>query len=307
LALPPLCYSSLRTMASTKQRRTKPALTLVGAGNLAHALGSALAEAGYPIATIVVRNRAASIARARSLARKLGAQIVPIDRAELQTELLWLCVRDDAITVSAAQLAACGQYTGIAFHSSGALSSSALDPLRAVGAKVASVHPLMTFVAGAAPSLKGVWFGMEGDTAALRTARKMVGDLGGEALLLRGGNKALYHAWGAFNSPLLIALLAAAAEVAEAAGISRPDALRAAQPLVRRTIQNFLEHGPAAAFSGPLARGDLATVAHHLNALRELPHLQAIYVALARAALRDLPVRHRAQLRRLLGEDESAS
>src|SRR5439155_10979615 len=120
--------------------------------------------------------------------------------------ILWLCVRDDAVTVCAAQLASHGTAGGFAFHSSGALASSALDPLRAAGAKVASVHPLMTFVGGPAPSLQGVWFGMEGDAAAARVAREIVGDLSGEALALRSDSKALYHAWGAFNSPLLVAL-----------------------------------------------------------------------------------------------------
>ena len=66
----------------------------------------------------------------------------------------------------------------------------------------------------------------------------------------------------------------------------------------------YLEHGAASAFSGPLARGDVATVAHHLEALRALPWAQEIYVALARSALRTLPVRNRDALQRLLGGSE---
>jgi len=289
---------------SAHRRGNKPGITLVGAGNLAHALGNALRSAGYVIDAVVVRDRAASLTRARSLARRLAAQVVPIDRAEVKSGIVWLCVRDDAITLCAAQLAARKAFPGTAFHSSGALSSSALDPLRAAGAAVAAVHPLMTFVSGPPPPLEGVWFGMEGDASALRIARGIVSHIGGEALLLRGEAKALYHAWGSFCSPLVIALLAAANEVAEAAGISAEAARRASQPLVRRTIENYIELGAAGAFSGPLARGDLATVARNLEALRTRPRAQAIYVALARAALHDLPVRNAAQLRRLLGEDE---
>lgn len=290
--------------ARLRRAGNKPSVTLIGAGNLARALGAGLVGAGYTIDAIAVRDRAASIAHARSLARKLGAQMATIDDLDLLSTIVWLCVRDDAITLTAAQLAAKGNFSGSAFHSSGALNSSALDPLRAAGGKVASVHPLMTFVSGPAPSLERVWFGMEGDAAALRVARRIVNDLRGEPLLLRGEAKALYHAWGSFCSPLVIALLAAGEEVAEAAGIPKADAARAARPLVRRTIENYLESGAAAAFSGPLARGDMATVARNLEALRTLPRAQAIYAQLARSALRNLPVRNRSQLRRLLGEDE---
>jgi len=292
-------------MPARSKRGKKPGITLVGAGNLAQALGIALSEAGYPIHAVVARDRAPSIARARRLARRLATAMQKIDRAQLDSEIVWLCVRDDAIASCAAQLATANKFRGIAFHSSGVLGSSALAPLRGIGAKAASVHPLMTFVAGPSPALESVWFGIEGDAVALRMAREIVHSIGGETLELRGDNKALYHAWGAFNSPLVIALLAAAAEVAEAAGLSAEQADRAARPLVQRTIENYLGRGPAAAFSGPLARGDVETVAHHLEALRQLPHLQAIYVSLARAALRDLPVRNRAQLRRLLGEDST--
>jgi predicted short-subunit dehydrogenase-like oxidoreductase (DUF2520 family) len=288
-------------------RRRKPSISLIGAGNLARALGTALVAAGYRIDAVAVRDRAASIARARPLARKLGAQMAMFDDFELRSPLVWLCVRDDSITLCAAQLAAKGNFAGAAFHSSGALSSSALEPLRAAGGSVAAVHPLMTFVSGPPPSLEGVWFGLEGDAGALRLARRIVADVGGEALPLRSEAKGLYHAWGSFCSPLLVALLVAGEEVAVAAGIARSHAARAAQPLVRRTIENYIQSGAAAAFSGPLARGDMATVARNLEALRTLPSAQAIYVLLARSALRNLPVRNRAQLRRLLGEDESVS
>src|SRR5947209_11579581 len=117
----------LRSMSPSarKRRSRKPGITLLGAGNLARALGSALLAAGYRVDAIAVRDRASSLAHARSLARKLGAGMTTIDRLELQSPVVWLCVRDDAITLCAAQLAAKGNFVGAAFHSSGALSSSA--------------------------------------------------------------------------------------------------------------------------------------------------------------------------------------
>ena len=99
-------------------------------------------------------------------------------------------------------------------HSSGALTSDELAVLRSQGASVASVHPLMTFVQGSRPSLAGVSFAVEGDSAAVRLARRIVKDVGGKAYSILKKDKAAYHAWGTFASPLLTALLATAEEVA---------------------------------------------------------------------------------------------
>ena len=81
------------------------------------------------------------------------------------------------------------------FHSSGALTSDVLSSLRERGAKVASVHPGMTFVRQSPPRLKGVPFGVEGDPAAVRFARNVVRDLGGTAHPIKAENKVLYHAF----------------------------------------------------------------------------------------------------------------
>ena len=277
----------------------------MGAGSLATALGRSLVTKGYTISEVVARSRRQSLGRAESLANELGASFSTIEDACLTSNVIWLCVSDDAIVDCASALAKNRQLEQtVALHSSGALSSSVLEPLQAAGAKVGSIHPMMTFVPGARPSLEGVWFGVEGEPAAVAVAKQIVAGLGGEVLPLTPESKVMYHAWGAFSSPLLVATLAAAEEVARTAGIPASAAGAAMSPIVQTTIQNYLEHGAASAFSGPLARGDLATVAHHLEALRALPWAQEIYVALARSALRTLPVRNREALQRLLGGSE---
>jgi predicted short-subunit dehydrogenase-like oxidoreductase (DUF2520 family) len=294
-----------RANKSRARRKHRPAIALIGAGNLATALGRALVTNGYTISEVIVRPRPQSLRRAKLLANELGASSSAIEDAQLNAEVLWLCVSDDAIAACASALAQNRQLKNvIALHSSGALSSSVLAPLQKAGAKVGSVHPMMTFVPEVSPSLEGVWFGVEGDPAAVAVAEQIVRDLHGEVLRLTAESKILYHAWGAFSSPLLIATLAAAEEVARGAGISASAARSAMSPIVQRTIHNYLEHGAASAFSGPLPRGDVATVAHHLEGLRALPWAQEIYVALARSALRTLPVRNRDALKRLLGGSE---
>jgi predicted short-subunit dehydrogenase-like oxidoreductase (DUF2520 family) len=191
----------------------------------------------------------------------------------------------------------------VAFHSSGALLSRELEPLRKAGFAVASVHPLMTFVAGTHPSLAGVPFAIEGDAAATRVARQIVRELGGESFPLPAARKAAYHAWATLTSPLLLAFLVTLEEAARAAGLTRADARCKSLPIIRQTLANYSRLGPAQSFSGPLVRGDVKTVAKHLDVLKTHPRAREVYVALARAALRGLPMKNRDRLTRLLRAD----
>jgi len=260
-----------------------------------------LKRAGYTISEIVSRNSAGSRRKARELARKVEAHASTGDNAHLDADLVWFCVPDREIAATSRQLASVIAWKRkTAFHSSGALASEELNMLRRRGAAVASVHPLMTFVSGSIPSLKSVPFAVEGDAMAVRAARRIVRDLGGEAFTIRKQHKAAYHAWGAFASPLLVAALVTAEQLARAAGLSAVEARKKMLPIVRQTIANYEALGPAGAFSGPIVRGDAETVRQHLRALRKVPEARDVYLALARAALRYLPAQQRAKLRKAL-------
>lgn len=277
----------------------KPTIAIVGAGNLARTLAPALRRAGYRITSIVVRERADSRRRGNALARRIGARVVSGVAAPLTSDVLWLCVTDDAISRVARELS--GRWSGrCALHSSGAWSSEELAPLRRNGAAVASLHPMMTFVGQGTPSLKGVPFAVEGDAAAVRIARRIAQDLGGSVFPIRRKGKTFYHAMGSFSSPLIIALLAMAERVGEAAGIPKKDVPRVVKPLLQQTLDNYWKRGAAKAFSGPIVRADLETVRRHLKALRQVPGAREIYLALARAAVNELPVRDAAALRKIL-------
>jgi predicted short-subunit dehydrogenase-like oxidoreductase (DUF2520 family) len=286
-------------MAGT--RLTKPSVTIVGAGNLASGLAVALHKAGYGIEEIVSRGQAASLRRARRLAGKVGTVAVSATRARIDAEVVWFCVPDAAIASAAKSLQDVADWDGkIALHSSGALTSDELDSLRRRGASVASVHPLMTFVRGSQPLLAGVSFAIEGDWRAVRAARAIVLDLGGRPFSIQKRHKAAYHAWGMFASPLLTALLAAGERVAAAAGVRGKAARERMLPILKQTLANYGRLGASESFSGPIARGDVETVKKHLQILRALPEARAVYVALARVALRDLPANNRAALEKIL-------
>jgi predicted short-subunit dehydrogenase-like oxidoreductase (DUF2520 family) len=278
----------------------KPRIAIVGPGRLGSALALELGRAGYRISEIVSGNSSASRRQARALAKQVHAKVAAAGE-HLDGDLVWFCVPDREIVRAARYLAEVVDWRGkTALHSSGALPSDELRGLRLRGAAVASAHPLMTFVRGSVPSLKSVPFALEGDPAAVRVARRMVRDLGAEAFPISRNRKMAYHAWGAFTSPLLIALLGTGEKVACAAGLSTAEARRKMLPIVRQTLANYAELGPAGAFSGPLVRGDVQVVQQHLKELKKIPEAREVYVALARAGLHYLPARNREQLEKLL-------
>jgi predicted short-subunit dehydrogenase-like oxidoreductase (DUF2520 family) len=270
-------------------------VSIVGPGNLGSALALNLSSAGYEVRFLVVRSLKQAPSNTIKLARRLKAKIVALGETPLATSLVWITVPDDAIATVAAQFAGSQEWNGVTvFHSSGALTSEVLGPLRAKGARVASVHPGMTFVRLSMPRLEGVPFGIEGDAAAVRVAKKLVRDLGGTAFAIKTQNKVLYHAFGTFASPMVIALMTALEQVGNAAGIKQSELRTMAAPLLRQTLSNYLDNGAAASFSGPLVRGDVATIRRHLAALREVPQAREVYVSLARAAVKILPMKNRA-------------
>lgn len=282
----------------------RPRIAIVGAGNLAAALAPALRNAGYAIEIVVARSSGASLQRARRLAREVRAHALKNPIESLQAELVWFCVPDAQIAAAARSLGARFSWRErIALHSSGALASDELSLLRKRGAEVASVHPLMTFVRGSRPDLSGVPFAVEGDAAAVRVARQLVRDLGGRAYAIRKEDKAEYHAWGTFSSPLLTALLATTEQVASTAGMNPKSARARMLPILQQTLANYARLGAAGAFSGPIVRGDAETIRRHLHGLRRVPAAREVYVALVRAALSTLPARNKSALRRILDSE----
>ena len=192
-----------------------------------------LSSAGYAIKAIAVRNSRRNTAEARALAKRIGARLVVLGKQPIETDIVWLTVPDDAIAAVAHGIARSQDWRGkIVFHSSGALTSEELAPLRKLGARVASVHPMMTFVRGEAPEMAGVAFAMEGDAQAVRAARSVVEELGANSFVIQKQKKVLYHAFGSFASPLVIALMSSMEQVAIASGIRKENIKPVVVPLL---------------------------------------------------------------------------
>jgi predicted short-subunit dehydrogenase-like oxidoreductase (DUF2520 family) len=276
-------------------------ITLIGAGNLAQALGPALRKAGYRVEQVVARNNPESMRRARALARKVGAAAVQLEEAAPASHVIWLCHTDDALGSTAKLLARNPGWKGkIVLHASGALTSDVLAPLKRAGAHTASLHPMMSFVAGTAPKISEIPFAVEGDKKAIAAAKQIVGKLGAEVFQIKKAAKVLYHALGSFSSPLVVATLVTAERVGKAAGLTLPQTRKIMGPILQQTLSNYLQRGPAAAFSGPIKRGDLQTIRRHLKELEKVTLARDVYRALVRSALRDLPSKRKKELLELL-------
>jgi len=264
-------------------------LNIVGAGHVGRALGRVFAARGvYAVQDVLTRSQAG----ARAAVDFIGAG-APVDAIGwMRPAAVWmLAVSDDRIADVAAALARAHDLTGaVVFHCSGAKASSELAPLRDAGAAVASVHPVRSFAdpAAVASTFEDTWCGVEGDAAALAQLVPSFEAAGARIVAIDAAAKTVYHAAAVFASNYLTTVLDAALRAYQAAGIPEAVARQLAGPLVSETLANVLRLGAPQALSGPIARGDEATVARQQAAVDAWdPASGRLYAALAEAT-RDL-------------------
>jgi predicted short-subunit dehydrogenase-like oxidoreductase (DUF2520 family) len=231
---------------------------IVGDGAVARALAGALQAAGEaPL----------------RWSRQAGG-VVPV------AEVVVLAVRDEAIGEVARQVVAALPSPPVFLHCAGALRGA--EPFAGVLTRGAALlHPLRAF-SGASEdtTLLGTVFGIEGDDAGKKEALAIVKAVGGVPLLLEAASLARYHAAAALVSNATVGLVDAGAALLESAGLPRPRAVAALTALLSSTVRNLEELGLPQALTGPIARGDVAVVARHLEAIP--PELQELYRSTAR-------------------------
>lgn len=229
-------------------------IAIVGNGRLGNALAAALRAAGHDVSGPLGRG-----------ADGFGA------------DLVLLCVPDGEIEAAAA----CIVPGAIVGHCSGA------TPLDVLGDRERlALHPLMTVtgVGGTGFSLRGTGCAIAGSTPqALARAHAVATDLGMRAFAIADADRPAYHAAASVASNFMITLEAFAERLAGAAGVPR----EALIPLVRATVDNWAAAGPERALTGPIARGDSATVARQRAAVAaHTPDLVELFDALAGATAR---------------------
>lgn len=231
---------------------TVPSLRIIGPGRAGTALSLALRAAGWDVAGALGRSD-------------------DVRAAATGVDLLVVSTPDSAISVVAQQVE---PGDAVVAHLAGSLGLDALAPHE----RRAAIHPLVSLPSAelGAARLRGASFAVAGD----HIAHEVVDALGGRAFEVDDEHRAAYHAAACIASNHLVALLGQVERVAATAGVP----LDAYLDLVRGTVGNVAELGPAAALTGPIARGDETTVQRHVEALD--PSERPAYEALADAARR---------------------
>jgi predicted short-subunit dehydrogenase-like oxidoreductase (DUF2520 family) len=218
---------------------------------------------------VIGSGRAGRAIRARLIEH--GVPVTDGRVPEPGAELILLCVPDSVIAEVARGIAA-GAWVA---HVSGATSLAALDPHE----RRFSVHPLQTLTRERGPEqLDGAWGAITAEgPEALERARWLAGTLGLRPFEVADGDRTLYHAAAVIGGNFLVTLHHVATRLLTEVG-APPEAI---VPLMTRTIENGFD------LTGPIARGDWATVEAHLAALEErAPDLVPLYRALVDATRR---------------------
>ena len=248
---------------------TMKTLNIIGSGRVGRACGRLWARAKvFEIQDVLTRSRAS----AAEGVKFIGAGNAVGHLAEMRSADVWMiATRDDAIVPSAVTLAESGKVTpdDIVFHVSGATPSGDLAPVKTGGALVASVHPIKTFTdaEAAVRTFSGTYCAAEGDAEALDVLRPAFEKIGARLFDINSSLKPVYHSGGVFACNYLVALIEGAVTAHEKAGIPRAASLKALEPMVRETVDAIFKQGPARALTGPISRGDVATVKRQLAAV----------------------------------------
>ena len=249
------------------KRAAQVAVAIAGAGPVAQAFGRALCDSGTAIAWIASRN----LTHARSAAEFISATTLVIPYAELASHAshVLIAVSDGAIEPVARELARSKGKLRVALHTCGSYGREVLRPLAETGVACGAIHPLQTIQepARGAAALRMAAFSVSGDPPALEWAEQIAATLSGRSLHIRGEARTLYHAAAVMASNYIAAVLHGAEELMLRAGVPESDALHALAPLARASLENVFRCGPVEALTGPVSRGDAATVTEHTRAL----------------------------------------
>jgi predicted short-subunit dehydrogenase-like oxidoreductase (DUF2520 family) len=223
---------------------------VIGRGRAGRSLATALGRAGWGLGGVLGRED-------------------DVREAAAGVDLLVIAVPDDSVADVAAGVAPVP--STVVAHMAGSLGLDVLDP----HPRRAAVHPLASLPSPelGAERLRGAWYAIAGD----HLVESVVESLDGRSFSVTDRQRAAYHAAAVIASNHLVALLAQVERIAASVDIP----FEAYLDLVRATVENVAALGAAEALTGPAARGDEATIARHIDALRD--DEQQLYEVLADA------------------------
>jgi predicted short-subunit dehydrogenase-like oxidoreductase (DUF2520 family) len=254
---------------------------IVATGRVGSVLGSALARAGHHV---VAASGVSAASRRRAERWLPGVPLRPPDEVVAAADFVLLAVPDDALRPLVAGLAATDIWRPgqLVAHTSGAHGIDVLDPAAARGVLPLALHPVMTFTDRPEDldRLDGASFGVTAPEELRPVVEALVVELGGDPIWVPEPARPLYHAALSLGANYLVTLVNDATDTLTQAGVQ--SAARLIAPLLSASLDNALRLGDGA-LTGPVSRGDVATVAVHLTTLRrEAPDVVPAYVAMAR-------------------------
>lgn len=254
-----------------------PSVGVVGAGRVGAVLAAKFRAAGHPIVGVSGRSAATRL-RIQTLLPGVFT-LGPVELTQ-RADILVLAVPDDALVEVAASLAIHARPGQVVLHTSGRHGLDALAGFRRAGARTIAFHPAMTFTGTEVDLDRSCAFGLSADEADRPLAETLVAELGGTPEWIDDADRVSYHAALSHGANHLNTVVAQAMDVLREAGVADPSALL--RPLLTAALGNALAYGDAA-LTGPVARGDIATVRAHTEELTATPDVLDTYVALARA------------------------
>jgi len=208
--------------------------------------------------------------------------------ALVRASVVLVAVRDAQLELALGQLAEAPLHQeAVILQVSGSAEPRMLEVLRENGHPSGTFHPLVPLAVPAlAPQLlRGACIGIDGDNEARATAERLAHSIGASTLEIPSGAKGLYHAAAVIASNFPTALLSLAERTFVSAGIDPMAAHMAARSLFLASAANLMHEHGVAVLTGPIARGDVATVRLHLESLADQPELLAAYRTLSRTLL----------------------
>lgn len=263
----------------------KATCAVVGCGRVGTSLVYHLNRVGYPICGVASR----SLASAERAAGLVPGTLCSTDAAGVtkEADVVFVTTPDDTIAEVAEALAAEGGVKAGAtvLHCSGSLPSTIMATVKEAGGFIGSMHPLQSF-AGAdleTNPFDSIIMSVEGDEKPVAIALSLAADLGARGLTIETRAKTMYHAAAVVASNCFVTVQDMAWAFIKDAGVSEQDAWSVLGPLIEGTLANIKKVGPVGALTGPIARGDVATIDAHLTKIAEMqPGLEALYKALCR-------------------------
>jgi predicted short-subunit dehydrogenase-like oxidoreductase (DUF2520 family) len=275
-------------------------ISIIGAGRLGTALGIALRRVGYRVQLAVTYSSSTARRAALALPGSIGISVEQFaqgNSAEILAEstLILIATPDDVIRRTAQNTAKLlerfprSRKARVVLHTSGALSSRELQPLKSLRFATGSLHPLVSISdphSGIA-MFRESFFCVEGDKPAVRAAKSIAQALGGKTFTMSAEAKTLYHAAAVMASGDVVALFDIAVAMLQKCGLSRRRSGEVLLRLLKTSIANLDTMNPADALTGPFARGDVRTITKHLQAMKptDLAVARQVYVALGRHSL----------------------